>query len=60
MRTSEIIKWLVDKLAEDGDKEIANLSVSDTITNRGQPKRVIDWEYREDEDHSAGLGVLDA
>lgn len=47
MKTSEIIKWLVNKLVEDGDKEVLNFSMSDTTTNRGQPKQVIDIEYDE-------------
>ena len=44
MKTSEIIKWLVDKLTEDGDQEVANFSVTNTITSHGQQKEVIEYE----------------
>ncbi len=47
MKISEIIKWLVDKLVEDGDKEITDFFVTSTSAH-GQPKETIELRYEEE------------
>lgn len=42
MFTSELIAWLVDKIAREGDQKIINLKV--TYTDKEYPKLDIDME----------------
>ena len=45
MKTSDVIKWLVDCLSRDGDKPIKEIRVVSSISERMVPHSELEIEY---------------